>query len=204
MDAEFFGGRCEKAMKKCRAHSPEKLGEIAYESEKRHAAILYRKGRYTHIALKGAVETVLQYCKNMRHGDKEIPLNVPMIRQAAIALAESGHRVLAVAQGKGVAPKNKEVFSEKDVKTIMEKTGKTEEELNNLLDVLIKRIALVPMEELLPYADEAEKISPDPDDVAYIALALKLKCAIWSQDRKLKENQSKVQVYSTEDLVKMD
>ena len=87
---------------------------------------------------------------------------------------------------------------------IREKTGKTEEELNNLLDVLIKRIALVPMEELLPYLDEAEKISPDPDDVAYIALALKLKCAIWSQDRKLKENQSKVQVYSTEDLVKMD
>src|SRR3989338_1743330 len=87
---------------------------------------------------------------------------------------------------------------------IREKTGKTEEELNNLLDVLIKRIALVPMEELLPYLDEAEKISPDPDDVAYIALALKLKCAIWSQDRKLKENQSKIQVYSTEDLVKMD
>ena len=86
---------------------------------------------------------------------------------------------------------------------IREKTGKTEEELNNLLDVLIKRIALVPMEELLPYADEAEKISPDPDDVAYIALALKLKCAIWSQDRKLKENQSKVQVYTTEDLVRM-
>ena len=86
---------------------------------------------------------------------------------------------------------------------IREKTGKTEEELNNLLDVLIKRIALVPMEELLPYADEAEKISPDPDDVAYIALALKLKCAIWSQDRKLKEKQNKVQVYSTEDLIRM-
>ena len=92
---------------------------------------------------------------------------------------------------------------EEHSKEIREKTGKTEEELNNLLDVLIKRIALVPMEELLPYLDEAEKISPDPDDVAYIALALKLKCAIWSQDRKLKENQSKVQVYSTEDLVKM-
>ena len=92
---------------------------------------------------------------------------------------------------------------EEHSKEIREKTGKTEEELNNLLDVLIKRIALVPMEELLPYLDEAEKISPDPDDVAYIALALKLKCAIWSQDRKLKENQSKVQVYSTEDLVRM-
>ena len=86
---------------------------------------------------------------------------------------------------------------------IREKTEKTEEELNHLLDVLKKKIMLVHMEELLPYVGEAEKISPDPDDVAYIALALKLKCAIWSQDRKLKEKQSKVKVYSTKDLVKL-
>lgn len=71
------------------------------------------------------------------------------------------------------------------------------------LDFVKKKIILVPLEELLPYLDEAEQISPDTDDVAYIALALKLKCAIWSQDRKLKERQNKVQVYSTEDLVKV-
>lgn len=86
---------------------------------------------------------------------------------------------------------------------IQEKTEKTEEELNHLLDVLKKKIKLIPLEELLPYVDEAEEISPDPDDVAYIALALKLKCGIWSQDRKLKEKQNKVQVYTTADLVKM-
>ena len=86
---------------------------------------------------------------------------------------------------------------------IRKKTGKSEEELNHLLDVLKKKIMLIPLEELLPHLDEAEKISPDPDDVAYIALALKLKCAIWSQDRKLKEKQNKIQIYSTEDLVKM-
>ena len=86
---------------------------------------------------------------------------------------------------------------------IQEKSKKTEAELNALLDVLKKNITLIPLEELLPFLDEAEKISPDPDDVAYVALALKLKCAIWSQDRKLKEKQNKVQVYSTEDLIKM-
>jgi len=86
---------------------------------------------------------------------------------------------------------------------IQEKTEKTEEELNHLLDVLKKKIKLIPLEELLPYVDEAEEISPDPDDVAYIALALKLKCGIWSQDKALKEKQNKVQVYSTEDLARM-
>ncbi len=86
---------------------------------------------------------------------------------------------------------------------IREKMGKRGEELNHLLDVLKKKIKLIPLEELLPYVDEAEEISPDPDDVAYIALALKLRCALWSQDRKLKEKQNKVQVYTTADLVKM-
>ncbi len=84
---------------------------------------------------------------------------------------------------------------------IQEKTEKTEEELNRLLNILKKKIILLSLGELLPYLDEAEKISPDPNDVAYIALALKLKCAIWSQDRKLKEKQKKVPVYSTEDLI---
>ena len=36
----------------------------------------------------------------------------------------------------------------------------------------------------------------------YFALALKLNCGIWSNDKKLK-NQDKVKVYSTEDLLKI-
>ncbi|MBI2208176.1 hypothetical protein HYU50_01650 [Candidatus Woesearchaeota archaeon] len=56
---------------------------------------------------------------------------------------------------------------------IQKKTGKTDKELNHLFDVLKKKIILVPLEELLPYLDEAEKISPDPDDVAYIVLKIK-------------------------------
>ena len=91
----------------------------------------------------------------------------------------------------------------KHAKELQEKTGKSEEELNHLLGAMKKKITLIPLEEIFSYVDEAEKISPDPDDVAYIALALKLKCGIWSQDRELKEKQNKVQVYSTEDLVKL-
>ena len=86
---------------------------------------------------------------------------------------------------------------------ILKKTGKTPEELHNLMEVLEKKIVLVPLEELLPYLDEAEKICPDPDDVAYFSLALKLRCAIWSQDRALREKQDKIRVYSTGILDKM-
>lgn len=39
-------------------------------------------------------------------------------------------------------------------------------------------------------------------DSEYFALALKLNCAIWSNDKRLKQ-QDKIKVYSTEDLVKV-
>ena len=52
------------------------------------------------------------------------------------------------------------------------------------------------------YVEEAEKLTPDPDDMAYFALALKLNCAIWSDDKKLKE-QDKIKVYHTYELSKI-
>ncbi len=56
--------------------------------------------------------------------------------------------------------------------------------------------------ELNRFMPKAESISPDPDDKDYFALALKLECAIWSNDKELKRQKS-VKVYSTEELVEM-
>ena len=92
---------------------------------------------------------------------------------------------------------------EKHAKEIKKKSGKAEKDFNQLMGIIKTKITLVPLEELLPYLDEAEEICPDPDDVAYFALAIKLKCAVWSQDKALKEKQKKVKVYSTEDLMRM-
>ncbi len=70
-----------------------------------------------------------------------------------------------------------------------------------MLEILKRRIILVPLEELTSYVEEAEKITPDPDDMAYFALALKLNCAVWSNDKKLKE-QYKITVYHAHELSK--
>ena len=86
---------------------------------------------------------------------------------------------------------------------IISKTERTLVDFYNLLEVLKRRIVLVPLEELTEYVEEAEKITPDPDDMAYIALALKLNCAIWSNDKELKEKQSMVKVYPTHELVRL-
>ncbi|MHA1105899.1 MAG: PIN domain-containing protein [Promethearchaeota archaeon] len=50
--------------------------------------------------------------------------------------------------------------------------------------------------------DEADKISPDPKDTIYLALAIALKSKIWSNDKKLKHGQDKITVFSTEELLK--
>ncbi len=90
---------------------------------------------------------------------------------------------------------------EKHKEEILEKTERTTEEFFRLLEILKRRIVLVPLEELRLYVKEAERITPDPDDMAYFALALKLNCAIWSNDKKLKE-QGAIKVYHTHELKK--
>ena len=91
---------------------------------------------------------------------------------------------------------------EKHKEEILDKTERKTEEFFRLLDVLKRRITIVPLEELTEYVDRAEKISPDSGDMAYFALALKFNCPIWSNDKKLKQ-QDKIKVYPTHELVKL-
>lgn len=78
---------------------------------------------------------------------------------------------------------------------------------NDVVKILTELIShsnlkVIPLAELKKTRSEAQHISPDPDDVHYFALALKQKCGIWSNDKKLK-TQDTVRVYSTKDLVKL-
>jgi len=96
------------------------------------------------------------------------------------------------------------IFEEFDkyTKLITEKTERSKEELDEILDVLKKKIKTIPNEETEKSLSEAQIICPDKDDVEYFALALKLHCPLWSQDKALKQ-QNIIKVYSTEELNKM-
>ncbi|MBI5227605.1 hypothetical protein HY988_03390 [Candidatus Micrarchaeota archaeon] len=86
-------------------------------------------------------------------------------------------------------------------KEIEKKTKHSDEELNEIFESLKEKINFVPANEFQSFLKEAEKISPDEGDVPYIALALKLKIPLWTNDRDLKEKQTKVKVYSTKDIL---
>ena len=84
---------------------------------------------------------------------------------------------------------------------ILKKTHRSNKEFNQFLELLKDQITIVPKKEITPFIDKAEKISPDPKDTIYLALALALKSNVWSNDKKLKEGQNKVNVLSTEELI---
>ena len=86
-------------------------------------------------------------------------------------------------------------------KLIKEKTSRSDEEFETAVSIFQRRIKLIPHDEIKPFLSRAKKISPDSKDIPYIALALKLNIAIWSNDKALKERQKEIDVFSTKDLM---
>ena len=78
------------------------VAEIPFESERRYAAVWYREGEETLVAVKGAVETVLPFCRTMVATGQEgsVPLDPDRVQEELDALTSRGYRVLAVAHGR--------------------------------------------------------------------------------------------------------
>ena len=85
------------------------------------------------------------------------------------------------------------------------KTFLSGDELKRILDEVILKanIGIISTDELKEYVLRAKEISPDVDDIPYLALALKLGCAIWSNDKDLKEKQNIVEVYNSQEVLTM-
>ncbi|RIK39847.1 MAG: ATPase [Chloroflexi bacterium] len=94
------------------ANAVEIDSEIPFESERKYAAKRYRSPDSDHaiVAMKGAVETVLSFCRNGASGQHEESL--AGAEQRAEALAASGYRVLAVASGESTDGEDGELTEE--------------------------------------------------------------------------------------------
>ncbi len=81
--------------------------------------------------------------------------------------------------------------------------GKSEKQVMSSLKELFEasKTRVVSEKEYFGLLDKALEITPDIKDAPYLALALKLRCPLWSQDADLKE-QSLVKVFSTGELIK--
>lgn len=83
---------------------------------------------------------------------------------------------------------------------IIEKSKLSEEKLKFVLSEVRKTLNTFSLSDMRGFMSEALQTSPDPDDAEYFALALKLNCPIWSEDKLLKK-QSRVEVLTTPELL---
>jgi len=83
---------------------------------------------------------------------------------------------------------------------ISEKSRLSDEEFEETLDDLLIFVKVFTLSEYRDFLSDAKTLSPDPDDIDLFALALKLDCPIWSNEKAFKK-QSKVKVFSTSDLI---
>jgi len=91
-------------------HFPE-IASIPFESERLFSATLNNVEDKALASVKGAVERLLPMCTQMATPVKDVALDKAKIEQQAIAMANEGYRVLALASGP-VALKDSEVFNE--------------------------------------------------------------------------------------------
>jgi len=75
------------------------IGEIPFESERAFSATFFLRDGVTHVAVKGAPEVLLARCHGVLGHDGGSTLDHPDAEGALVALAESGHRVMAIATG---------------------------------------------------------------------------------------------------------
>jgi len=91
---------------------------------------------------------------------------------------------------------------QKHKEEIKAKSGFTEKDFGAFTAVLKARINFVPLENFSNKIGEAKKIAPHLKDVEYFALALKLNCPIWSEEKAFKK-QEKVKIFTTQELTKL-
>ena len=118
------------------------------------------------------------------------------------ALIKSGEteRLFFVDQLHFYAPEFLMDEIEKYRQILLRKTHRSEMEFERFMRTLQKKIHFVPMEEIKPLMPNARKISPDPNDTTYFAVALKIGASIWSNDKPLR-NQNVVRIYTTKELI---
>jgi len=85
---------------------------------------------------------------------------------------------------------------------IRAKTHRDAQDFERILSTFRDRLTFTAKDDVADSLEDAKRVSPDPKDVPYLVVAIKLGISIWSNDKHLKEQQ-RVKVLATRDLVKI-
>ncbi|MBU0929887.1 MAG: hypothetical protein KJ623_02350 [Nanoarchaeota archaeon] len=88
---------------------------------------------------------------------------------------------------------------------LLKKSGIDKENFNIVLQLILKKVMIVPNDILLPFKEDALNIikNIDINDINFIACALAYPDSIiWSDDKKLKE-QTKIKIINTKEIIEL-
>ncbi len=85
---------------------------------------------------------------------------------------------------------------------IRRKAHLTHEDFERVLTLLRKYVTFIDYESYADFLDIAIRITPDPKDVDFVALALKLNAILWSNNKELK-SVPVLEVLNTREIIKM-
>ncbi|MAF34886.1 hypothetical protein CMO91_03505 [Candidatus Woesearchaeota archaeon] len=85
---------------------------------------------------------------------------------------------------------------------ICKKANITPKQFLETLKRLPEKVFIVDEEEYAEFMEPAKRLCPDPDDVAFFALALAFDRPLWTNDRML-DHQSKLRVFHTTEMAEV-
>jgi len=91
------------------------VGRIPYESERKFSAAFCKIDGKIYTGIKGAVETVLDFCDSMSVDGEKVLINKENILRSAEELSRQGYRILAFASGLNPAFAKKELYDREDI-----------------------------------------------------------------------------------------
>jgi magnesium-transporting ATPase (P-type) len=96
-------------------HDEKAIGKIPYESERKFSASFCEKNSSVYIEVKGAVETILDFCPFMSINGEIKNIDKNKTLADAEKLAKGGYRVLAFAKGEYTTFQKKEVYENEEI-----------------------------------------------------------------------------------------
>lgn len=94
-------------------HNIKTLEIIPYESENKYSAVFYEKDGETYCTVKGSLEVIKSFCKNINLVNDKI--NSTILEEQNERLAKDGYRVIALANGK---VKKQDKYCYEDIKNL--------------------------------------------------------------------------------------
>lgn len=103
------------------------------------------------------------------------------------------------------SPERLEIEILKNKEKFKEYSNLTDEEFFGALNLLLKQIEIIPIQEYAQKTKEAKElcVARDETDWPFVALALKLNIPIWTSDPDLLKGQKIIPVMKTSDLIKI-